>query len=523
MIFSVKVAGIEFSGDEARVAVMKTGGRTPTVLELVSCRAEYEDPEDRFQAMVSALDMALSRLNNTPAVYVLCSSARYAVVRTISIPFRGRRRVAAAVPFELEPYLAFPIEDLLVDFKVVAEFDGETEVLAIGVRRNRIEEELAIIEGAGLEVEAVNLEAVGLTGLWHSLQKKTKGLRAVLHVREGSSCLAITHNNGLAYLRFLPCSAADLAEQPEVVARETQNTIRAFTAKWRGAGEINELHVTGAELDDGVRESFSTALRLPVNDSIMIPRLKNGARALSRAEVWSVVAPRRDPGVEAALSTLEAGAAALPGPETEALRREEAPEALVSNNRWDAALGAAQGASGGAYAVDFMRVIREWRGAARPVVAHLMFSSCLALLVLVGWAFYYHQGTVRNRAEAARIEAITSALDAEIDVLKQEGLTGALDTTVFNDPTLLDILDEVVKRMPDGKVTITDIRMSQPEAQSWWIRIQGTVQDADTFKSAFEDLRRSALFHVDPDADLSLQGEMLTFAVKLYRAKEESQ
>jgi hypothetical protein len=513
MIFSVKVAGIEFSGDEARVAVMKTGGRTPTVLELVSCRAEYEDPEDRFQAMVSALDTALSRLNNTPAVYVLCSSARYAVVRTISIPFRGRRRVAAAVPFELEPYLAFPIEDLLVDFKVVAEFDGETEVLAIGVRRNRIEEELAIIEGAGLEVEAVNLEVVGLTGLWHSLQKKTKGLRAVLHVRESSSCLAITHNNGLAYLRFLPCSAADLAEQPEVVARETQNTIRAFTAKWRGAGEINELDVTGAELDDGIRESFSAALRLPVNDSIMIPRLKNGARALARAEVWSVVVPRRDAGAEEA----------LPAPETEALRREEAPEVLASNNRWDAALGAAQGASGGAYAVDFMRVIREWRGAARPVVAHLMFSSCLALLVLVGWAFYYHQGTVRNREEAARIEAITSELDAEIDVLKQEGLTGALDTAVFNDPTLLDILDEVVKRMPDGKVTITDIRMSQPEAQSWWIRIQGTVQDADTFKSAFEDLRKSALFHVDPDADLSLQGEMLTFAVKLYRAKEESQ
>ena len=98
MIFSVKVAGIEFSGDEARVAVMKTGGRTPTVLELVSCRAEYEDPEDRFQAMVSALDMALSRLNNTPAVYVLCSSARYAVVRPISIPLQGRRRGAAAVP-----------------------------------------------------------------------------------------------------------------------------------------------------------------------------------------------------------------------------------------------------------------------------------------------------------------------------------------------------------------------------------------------------------------------------------------
>lgn len=515
MIFSVKVAGIEIAGDEVRVAVLKTGGHIPAVLELTACRAVYDAPGDRFQAMVNAVDTALSRLKTTPAVYVLCSSARYAVVRTIAIPFRGRRRVAAAVPFELEPYLAFPIEDLLVDFKIVGEFDNETEVLAVGVRRNRIEEELAILEAAGVEVEAVNLEAVGLTGLWHSLQKKAKGLRAVLHVREDSSCLAITHNNGLAYLRFLPCTEADLCSQPELVARETQNTLRAFMAKWRGGGEISELHLTGMELDQHTRDLFSAALRMPVNDSLIISRLKGGTKALARTQVFTVNMPRMPEDAENAEN-------ALPAPEPEVLPCEESSEVLLSANRWEAAMGAAHGASGGAFAVDFIRSVREWRGAAKPVVAHLMFSSCLALLVLVGWAFYYHQGTVRNRAEAARIEAAASELGAEIDALKQEGLGGALNTTVFNDPTLLDILEEIGTRMPDGKATITEIRMSPPEAQSWWIRLQGNVQDATVFNSVFEELKKSPLFRVDPEADLSLQGEQTTFAIKIFRAKEEN-
>ena len=156
MFLKAKIAAIEFVGDEVRVAVVKTGGARPVVLELASSRAEYSEAEEYSEAMVNAVDDALNQLSVRPAAYVLCANSMYSVVRVLTIPFKGRRRVMSAAPFELEPYLAFPIEDLLLDYDIVTEIDGETDVLTLGMRREHLESYLAILAEAGVEVEAVS-------------------------------------------------------------------------------------------------------------------------------------------------------------------------------------------------------------------------------------------------------------------------------------------------------------------------------------------------------------------------------
>jgi len=162
MFLSTKVAAIEFDGDTVRIVVVKVGGRLPVLLELYEATAAYDAPEQRFEALVNAVDAAVGQLRSHPAAFVLCASTTYSVVRTLRVGLKGRRRVAAAVPFELEPYLAFPIDDLLVDFTVVAERGGETEVLAVGSRRELLDEQLAILEAAGVEAEAVVSIAPGV-------------------------------------------------------------------------------------------------------------------------------------------------------------------------------------------------------------------------------------------------------------------------------------------------------------------------------------------------------------------------
>ncbi len=479
-MLSAKVAAIEFAGDEVRVAVVKTGGRLPKVLELASCTAVYEDPEMRFEAMVEALDKALEELRSRPAAFVLCARSMYSVVRTMTIPLKSRRRVAAAVQFELEPYLAFPIEELLVDFHIVGQFDGETEVLAMGIRRAHIEEELAILSAVGIEGEAVGLDAVGLTALWQAGQKKLKGLRAVLHARESDCCLAVTYDKTIAYFRCLPCTGEELQEDPAKVAREVQNTLRAFLAMWRGGGQITELHVTGVELARHECDALSSALRLPVLDEVMLSKMKGGALALEK------------------------------GP------------AGAKHNAWESAIGAAMGASGAGYSLDFIKAEREWQGAARGVVKHLMFTSCLALFVLLGWAVFYYQGTARNAFEAHRIQEEIGVLTKAMEEMADEGFGEGVDDTPFRSPSFLEILADISTRMPESKVNISEIRLSGPEVQSYWLRIQGSASDAAVLGQIFNDLRNSPLYRIEEEPDRSMSGDVTTFTVEAFRREAES-
>jgi hypothetical protein len=155
------------------------GGKLPQVLELVERAAEFESAAERVSRRSAARARRCARhaSRSRPQAYVLSANALYTVVRTLAIPFRGARRVAAAVPFELEPYLAFPLEDLAVDFTTVGEFDGETEVLAMGMRRQQLDEQLDILREAGIDTDAVTLDALALTGLWITGRDARQGPR----------------------------------------------------------------------------------------------------------------------------------------------------------------------------------------------------------------------------------------------------------------------------------------------------------------------------------------------------------
>jgi len=479
MIVSAKIGAIEFFGDEVRVAVIKTGGKLPVVLEVHAGKAVYEAPDDRFAAMVHALDTVLDALAIHPATYVLCLPSTSTIVRSLTIPFKGVNRIAKAVPFEIEPHLAFPLEDLLLDHSIIAEIEGTTEVLAVGARRQHLEEQLRILEAAGVEAELAAVDAAGMTALWQATRKSARGLLAVLHVRAENAVLAVMFNNVLAYFRNIHLGADQIVENPSRVAREVQNTLRAFLAKWRSGGEISTLSITGMALRNDEIQVFEDILGCQV-DLVNITGLLKGA--------------------------------------SEAIKKSGEDS---NYNRWEAAIGVAYSAAGGGLSFNLMGDNQQMHGAVRSVVAHLMFSACLALLFLLGCAWYFHEGRLRNEAVIEKVKSDIAILEEEIEAMASEGLGDDIEYAIFGDPPFLDILKEIAAHVPEGKAVINDIHVSPPGARTPWLDISGSTASAADFEAIFAGLKSSELFVLDENADPRLQGERTTFRIRAYRSQEE--
>lgn len=479
MFFSTRVAAVEFDSDTVRVVVVKISGSTPQITESHEITATYDQPEGRFEALVTAVDEAVGKLRSRPAAFVLCVPTGYSVVRILRIPLRGRRKVATAVPFELEPYLAFPIEELLVDFTITSEKAGETQVLAVGSRREPLDEQTAVLDAAGLEVEAVGLDAAGLTALWQAGRKGLKGLNAILHVRHHSAILAITHNKTLVYFRHIARSEEEIRENPACIARDVQNTLRGFMADWRDSAEIEVLHITGLALDDEVREQLSNELRLTVIDEILLERCK--------------------------------GSGGLPG-------AEDGPPA---GNLWEAAIGVAVGATGGKSAFDFKRFERDWSGSIRGVVTHVMFSACLALIALVGWGYWCYMGAARNDAWVLELEKQKESVSQDIAGIQAQGLTNVSETTMqlLRDPTLLDILGVASGDMPGNEVLITEIKINAPGTTKTWITVKGETADVATFNKALDNLRKRTYFDIVQEPGVRMEDKTY-FEINIQRPGE---
>jgi hypothetical protein len=478
MLFSAKIGAIEIVENTVRVAVVRTGGRRPVLLEVQSRTVHYAEPEDRVPALAQALGDAVDALKNPPVVFILCASGMHSVVRAITIPMRGRKRVLAAARFELEPHLAIPIDELLLDFNLVAEVDGETEVLAVGVRRSHLDNQMAVLAAAGVEVDAVNLDAVALSGLWQTGRKPRKGLQAVLHVREQCSALVVLFNGTIAYFRNMTCGAEAVCTTPGAVAREVQNTLRAFLAKWRAGGEIIALDVTGLDLSPAEQDALSEALRLPVQSEVVLAGISGGHKVLADESI---------PG----------------GP-----------------NVWEAVTGAAFAGAGGVLALNFDQTARTPATVLRDLAPHVLYTSGFALVALMLWAVYYFFGVNQFRAQADQIQQEIDALNKDIEVLAGKGLGENVDVNLFRDPAVLDVMLDISARM--SKVLVTSLKLQPPDMQSGWILIQGTTPNAEAVGEVVDALAQSTLFEVDPDISQTAEGNQVSFGVRAYRVAKEA-
>ncbi len=483
MRLSARIGAIEITEDAVRIAVVKTGRRLPKVLETITVPIPARDDVDLHAAQVAAAREAAAQLESPPPVYVLSIPATWSTIRLLTVPFRGKRKVVSAAPFELEPFLAIPIEELVVDFLITRSVDGGSEVLAIAVQRNALEEQCAILEEAGIAVDGAMLDAVSMTALWDAVRRKSAGAHAVLHLRERESVLAVVEGRRLTYLRRLESSALALRSDPTAVARELGNIFRARAADSVGENPVQSLTVTISGLPKGDCALFEDEFDIPV---------KYQAIAFELEGV--------DPDV-------------LPG------FSEQEDDVTGHVNRWAGPIAAACSAAGGPFHMNFLQ--EQFSSAStRRTLANYAVATCLSgvvvLLGFLGLVYADHRNNLERVEQLGQAvweefaatypDLVIERSQADIGGLKsfefmqfaaeEEGLTtSTLSREMFSRPALLDVLREIGRHLPDGTATIEEMNIAG--TKKWTITISGEIKDSAKFNESIKALENSKIFTID--------------------------
>ncbi len=483
MRLSAKIGAVEITEDAVRIAVVKTGGRLPKVLEMIEVPIPARADMDLHAAQVAAAREAAAQIESPPPVYVLSVPATWSTIRLLTVPFRGKRKIASAAPFELEPFLAIPIEELIVDFLITRRVDNGSEVLAIALRRNALEEQCAILEEAGIAVDGAMLDAVSMTALWDAVRRENAGAHAVLHLRERESVLAVVEGKKLTYLRRLESSARALRSNPTAVARELRNILRARAADSAGESPVQSLTVTVSGLPEADCALFEDEFDIPVKYQVI--------------------------------------AFELEGVDPDILPRYSEQEDDVTDhvNRWTGPIAAACSAAGGPFHMNFLQ--QQFSSAStRRTLGNYAVATCLlavvALLGFLGLVYTDHRNNlarVDQLGQAVWEEFAATYPDLAIErpradiggfksielmqlAAEEEGLTtSTLSKEMFSRATLLDILHELGRRLPYRVATIQEMNITVTRKMT--ITISGEIKDSAKFNESIKALENSKIFTVD--------------------------
>ncbi len=140
---SRKVLGIDIRKESVSAVLVKTSLRESRIDAHVhipiSDSAENENP---FKIALEAL---CNEIDIDGCDCVVSISADHFSYRILQIPFKDSKKIKMVLPFELEPTVPYPVDDLFIDFIDLKSGDhnNHTDVIAVTVPKSELTPYLA--------------------------------------------------------------------------------------------------------------------------------------------------------------------------------------------------------------------------------------------------------------------------------------------------------------------------------------------------------------------------------------------
>lgn len=161
-----KIVGIHVTQKMAYATVMLAEGRTLTLSKTYSQAISQEKgnlPEKTSEALTELIKKVGSYdslITTLPSSYVMFKEMRF--------PFITKEKIALALPFEIEPFLPFPLSDAFFDFSLVKVNveKNYADIIVAAVQKKHLYEHLQLFTKAHIHHETVTVDILDIYGVY---------------------------------------------------------------------------------------------------------------------------------------------------------------------------------------------------------------------------------------------------------------------------------------------------------------------------------------------------------------------
>jgi general secretion pathway protein L len=422
--------------------------------------------------------------------------------QNLTMPFKDPRKIKQTLPFELEPLLPFPIEDIVVDFNIVKSAE-QSEILAVTARKSLIAEYLQTTKSFGIHPRVIDISPVPVV-YWLLSQIETPDCGVVIDIGQKKCAFALFIDRRVALVRntslenggrpspSMPDENADTREFVEYISktlhRDLKNTLRSLSAQKKTEIKPEKIFITGIGSQyPRLIESLVEQTETPV-EQIDVSRDGRLRMDYNSAESWN-------PG-------FMGGALSL------ALRESKKGHGFnLRKGEFEVKKG-------------FLRSVRELRKigiALLVVVAFLMIDAGTDYILVKK---RYQAAEQRNAGlfrqlfpEVKDVKFPLQQLKQKIDELKKSAVT--IPTDINREHKMLDLINDISQRIPKN----VDIDVSSLFIDSETVRISGQTDSISTVNSFKTELEPSSFFSevVIMPVKLDKTGKRVDFELKLQR------
>lgn len=235
-----KVVGLDFGRHSLKVVVGEKSLRKMTLtqfFELPYPQGVDPDPCNPDNAGLATFVASFFAEQRFPQDTIInCAiPATKISTKVLTLPFKEKRKVAQVLPFELENYVPFDLEDIAFDFQTIAVEEATTKVLVVVAKKATVAGFLAFTKSAGFDPKYATVDALALANVAAGLTSEEKKHVAIIDLGHGKTNVCFVDGGNVTMLRSVALGgqqlnkalarALNLGEEEARTAKETRGEV----------------------------------------------------------------------------------------------------------------------------------------------------------------------------------------------------------------------------------------------------------------------------------------------------------
>jgi general secretion pathway protein L len=260
---SRKILGLEI-GDHAVSGVLISTSLKGNLIEAAT-RVPIERQDDPEKALNDTLGLFTEKVDISGAVCNVSLPAGYVSFRTLRVPFQEEKKIKQMLPFELEPTLPHPVENLVIDFQKTGPYGDEgVDLVAATAEKTHIAALLEVLAAYKIDPEIMTIrgyptalclaDTPGLSDRWILCDLGRNNL-TLFFVAGGRIVLA----------RAALTGESETTAAGSAVRTQVKRTLLAFEEKYGQAFKPECFFVSGSEsVDLAAQAELARSLEIPI-------------------------------------------------------------------------------------------------------------------------------------------------------------------------------------------------------------------------------------------------------------------
>ena len=205
---SRKVLGINIGKASVSAVLVKTSLRESRID--THAYIPMPDSEENPGSIQTALETLTSQINPVGCDCVVSISADHFSYRILKVPFKEVKKIRMVLPFELEPTIPFPVDDLVIDF-IELESDrpgDQTDLIAVAVPKSDLTPYIETLAAVKIDPEMITISGLP-SALLLARQADPGADELFLEINKSISTLFIVGSGRIKLLRSIPTPLAE--------------------------------------------------------------------------------------------------------------------------------------------------------------------------------------------------------------------------------------------------------------------------------------------------------------------------